>query len=63
MDLTQILDLQTISFASLFVWLLFDTNKKNQNREEKYQETISDLSKALNTFEDIKEMLKEGNNV
>lgn len=63
MDLTQILDLQSISFASLFIWLLFDTNKKNQNREEKYQETISDLSKALNTFEDIKEMLKEGNNV
>ena len=31
------IDLSQISFGALFVWLLFDTNKKNENREQKYQ--------------------------
>ena len=29
------IDLSQISFGALFVWLLFDTNKKNENRQFK----------------------------
>jgi len=28
-------------FAVLFIWLLYSTNKRNEVREDKYQETIS----------------------
>ena len=43
-----------ISFGFLFVWLLWSTNKRNddredkyQKREEKYQEIINRQSQAL----------------
>ena len=35
------IDVSQISFACLFVWLLLDTNKKNEQREEKYQNIIA----------------------
>ena len=29
------IDLTQLSYGGLFVWLLFDTNKKNEQREKK----------------------------
>ena len=34
-------------FAALFCWLLFDTQRKNENRETKYQITISENQKII----------------
>lgn len=60
------LDLTNISYGALFVWLLFDTNKKNQAREEKYQGTIDKLSDKIGKIdvvaddvEEVKTLLKE----
>lgn len=53
MDITQ------LSYGALFVWLLFDSNKKNKEREEKYQATIETLSTALNNNTAITEDVKE----
>ncbi|MFV5912499.1 BhlA/UviB family holin-like peptide [Bacillus cereus] len=32
--------IQQGAFAALFVWMLFTTQKKNEQREEKYQQVI-----------------------
>ena len=53
------IDLSQISFGALFVWLLFDTNKKNENREQKYQEIISNLSENISLIQDVKEDIEE----
>lgn len=44
-----------ITFTTLFVGLLIYVMKTNDVREKNYRDTISELSKALNTFEDLKE--------
>lgn len=53
------IDLSQISFGALFVWLLFDTNKKNGNREQKYQEIIESLSNNISLIQDVKEDVEE----
>ena len=53
------IDLSHISFGALFVWLLFDTNKKNENREQKYQEIIESLSNNISLIQDVKEDVEE----
>ena len=53
------IDVSQISFAALFVWLLLDTNKKNQAREEKYQETIDKLAKNIGVIQEVKEDVEE----
>ena len=53
------IDLSQISFGALFVWLLFDTNKKNVNREQKYQEIIESLSNNISLIQDVKEDVEE----
>ena len=53
------IDLSQISFGALFVWLLFDTNKKNENREQKYQEIIESLSNNISLIQDVKEDIEE----
>ena len=53
------IDLSQISFGALFVWLLFDTKKKNENREQKYQEIIESLSNNISLIQDVKEDIEE----
>lgn len=60
------LDLTNISYGALFIWLLIDTNKKNQSREEKYQSTIDKLAEKVGKIDsvaddvdEVKTMLKE----
>ena len=53
------IDVSQISFAALFVWLLLDTNKKNQTREEKYQETIDKLAENIGVIQVVKEDVEE----
>lgn len=53
------IDVSQISFAVLFVWLLLDTNKKNQAREEKYQETIDKLAENIGVIQEVKEDVEE----
>ena len=53
------IDVSQISFAALFVWLLIDTNKKNQAREEKYQGTIDKLAENIGLIQDVKEDVEE----
>ena len=53
------IDLSQISFGALFVWLLIDTNKKNENREQKYQEIIESLSNNISLIQDVKEDVEE----
>ena len=53
------IDLSQISFGALFVWLLFDTNKKNEAREQKYQEIIESLSNNISLIQDVKEDVEE----
>ena len=53
------IDLSQISFGVLFVWLLFDTNKKNENRELKCQEIINNLSENISLIQDVKEGVEE----
>ena len=53
------LDVSQISFGVLFVWLLIDTNKKNQAREEKYQGTIDKLAKNFGVIQEVKEDVEE----
>lgn len=61
------IDITNISFATLFVWLLFDTKKENKNREQKYQETIDKLADKIgvieivaNDVDDIKKYIYKG---
>ena len=53
------IDLSQISFGVLFVLLLLDTNKKNEQREEKYQNIIDKLSVSINVINDVKEDVNE----
>ncbi len=46
-------------FAVLFVWLFFYQIKDSSKREAKYQQTIENLTKDLNTLDDVKEELDE----
>ena len=55
----QGIDIQQISFGALFVWLLLDTNKKNAEREAKYQSIIDNLSLNIAVIEDVKEDVQE----
>ena len=48
-----------ITFAALFVALLWYVMKTNDKREEQYRATIDILSKALAGYEDLKEQIKE----
>ena len=41
----------SILFVALFIWNI----KTNDERENRYQETISKLTNALNGYEDLKE--------
>ena len=53
------IDIQQLSFGALFVWLLVDTNKKNAEREARYQDTIDNLANNIAVIEDVKEDVKE----
>lgn len=53
MDITQ------LSYAALFVWLLFDTNKKNKEREDKYQATIDLLVAKVGLIEEVRDDVDE----
>lgn len=55
----ETIDVQQLSFGALFVWLLFDTNKKNAEREAKYQNIIDNLSVNIAVIEDVKEDVQE----
>ena len=57
------IDVSQISFAALFVWLLIDTNKKNQAREEKYQNTIDKLAENIGVIQVVKEDVEEIKNI
>ena len=47
------------AFATLFIWLLWDTRKDSKSREEKYQATIDKLADKINIVEAIKEDVEE----
>ena len=53
------IDITQLSYGALFVWLLFDTNKKNEQRESKYQEIINNLTESINVIQDVKEDVEE----
>ena len=53
------IDIQQLSFGALFVLLLLDTNKKNADREARYQNIIDNLSINIAVIEDVKEDVKE----
>ena len=53
------LDIAQISYGALFVWLLFDTNKKNEAREKKYQDIIDNLSVNIGVINAVKEDVEE----
>lgn len=46
-------------FAILFVWLFVYQLKDSSKREEKYQQTIGELTLLLKTLEDVKHDLDE----
>lgn len=46
-----------ITFAALFIALLWYVMKTNDHREEQYRETISSLSIALTGYDDLKDKL------
>jgi hypothetical protein len=46
-------------FASLFVWLLWDTRKESREREEKLTSLIDKLADKFNVIEDIKEDIED----
>lgn len=49
-------------FAALFIWLLIDTNKKNEAREQRMQEqldkTVPILNQIVSRLDDIEEKIK-----
>ena len=53
------IDIQQLSFGALFVWLLLDTNKKNADREARYQNILDNLSIHIAVIEDVKEDVQE----
>ncbi|MDQ8566671.1 BhlA/UviB family holin-like peptide [Enterococcus faecium] len=50
---------EQISFAVLFVGLLVWVMKQNNEREERYQNTIDKLTNALGDVEDIKSTVEK----
>lgn len=58
--MTEILKLATANgiWAALFVFLFFYQLKDGKQREQKYTETISSLSKSLTQSTDLKEDLE-----
>lgn len=46
-------------FASLFVWLLWDTRKESREREEKLTSLVDKLADKFNVIEDIKEDVED----
>jgi len=44
-----------ITFSALFIGLLLYVMKTNDKRETDYRQTISELTKVLNNFEDLKQ--------
>ena len=52
-------DITQLSYGALFVWLLFDTNKKNEQRELKYQEIINNLTESINIIQEVKEDVEQ----
>lgn len=52
-------DITQLSYGALFVWLLVDTNKKNEAREKKYQDTIDNLAQNISIINDVKEDVEE----
>ena len=44
-----------ITFSILFIAMLLYVIRTNDRREQRYQETISTLTLALNGYDDIKE--------
>lgn len=57
--ISDFVDIQQLSFGALFVWLLLDTNKKNADREARYQDTIDNLATNIAVIQDVKEDVKE----
>ena len=53
------IDITQLSYGALFVWLLFDTNKKNEQRELKYQEIINNLTESINIIQEVKEDVEQ----
>ena len=49
-------------FAALFIWLLIDTNKKNEAREQRMQEqldkTVPILNQIVSRLDDIEEKIR-----
>lgn len=60
MDLieTMLVNGTELTFSVLFVGLFVYMIKTNGEREQRYQETISALTLALNGYEDLKEDVK-----
>lgn len=58
-ELLRGIDISQLSYGALFVWLLFDTNKKNQAREQKYQDTIDNLAQNIGVINTVKEDVEE----
>lgn len=48
---------EQITFSVLFVGLLVYVMKTNDDREKQYRETITRLTKALGTLEDVEEKI------
>ena len=59
--MTEILKLATANgiWAALFVFLFFYQLKDGKQREQKYTETISALSKSLSQSTDLKEDIED----
>ncbi|WP_438652136.1 BhlA/UviB family holin-like peptide [Romboutsia sp.] len=64
MDLNSLTDMimRQGVFAALFIWLLIDTNKKNEIREQRMQEqldkTIPILNQIVLRLDDIENKIK-----
>lgn len=59
MDIMNNINLQDISFATLFVFLLIYVIKENKNREEKYLKTIEINNKIILEQTKNNEILEE----
>lgn len=44
-----------LTFSLLFIGLFIYMTKTNEKREQKYQDTITTLTTALNGYEDLKQ--------
>lgn len=52
---TMLLNGTELTFSVLFVSLFVYMIKTNGEREQRYQETINTLTRALNGYDDVKE--------